>query len=379
MHRLAFAEADFDLGRVHVDVHAGRLKREEQRVGRMAVVVQHVAIGLAQRVLRGLVAHEAAVYVEVLGVATGLGVCGRGDEAAQRQRAGLAVQRDGGGDEVLAQQRGHAVLGALRRQPPRHLAVVAQQELHLRMRQRDALESGRAVRVLGVFALQEFAPRRGVEIQVHHFHAGAVRMGGRLHRMQGAVYRDDLVGVVGIVRAARQRQPRHGRHAGQTLAAEAQRGDRFQVVQRRDLAGGVAVQRQRQVVGGDAGAVVRHPDQLDAALGQVHADPRRAGVQAVFQHFLQRGGGAFHHLAGGDLVDEVVGQALDACHGRRRGNIKNERPRCGGLVDSTTDQPRVAARLWRQISISPGRKETKMMPKISSSRFLRTKGRLPKK
>ena len=38
-------------------------------------------------------------------------------------------------------------------------------------------------------------------------------------------------------------------------------------------------------------------------------DPRRAGVDRVFDQLLQRTGRSFHHFTGGDAVDQMLGQA----------------------------------------------------------------------
>ena len=69
VHGARVAEAHLGLGRMHVHVDAARVELEEQHVGRVALVVQHVRVGLADRVREQLVAHEAAVHEEVLGVA----------------------------------------------------------------------------------------------------------------------------------------------------------------------------------------------------------------------------------------------------------------------------------------------------------------------
>jgi hypothetical protein len=115
-------------------------------------------------------------------------------------------------------------------------------------------------------------------------------------------------------RAAGEGEARDGSHAGQPFTAKTQRAHLFQVVQRGNLAGGVAVQRQRQVIRRNAAAVIGDADQLDAALGQVDGDLAGTGIQAVFQHFLQGRGGAFHHLASGDLVDQVIWELVNAFH-----------------------------------------------------------------
>ena len=69
VHGARIAEAHLALGRMHVDIDARRIEFEEQHVGRLAVVMQHVLVGLAQRVRQHLVAHEAAVDEKILRIA----------------------------------------------------------------------------------------------------------------------------------------------------------------------------------------------------------------------------------------------------------------------------------------------------------------------
>ena len=108
-----------------------------------------------------------------------------------------------------------------------------------------------------------------------------------------------------------------GSDRGQRLAAKAEGGHVLEVVQRGDLAGGMARQRQRQFVARDAAAVVGDADLPHAAFGQLHGDRARAGVEAVLQQFLDHRGRSLDHLAGGDLADEEVGKRLDGGHGGR--------------------------------------------------------------
>ena len=62
------AETHLGLGRVHVDVYLRRVDLEEQHVGRVAVVMQHILVRLADRMGGELVAHGAAIDENVLGV-----------------------------------------------------------------------------------------------------------------------------------------------------------------------------------------------------------------------------------------------------------------------------------------------------------------------
>ena len=69
---------------------------------------------------------------------------------------------------------------------------------------------------------------------------------------------------------------------------------------------------QPRVLAAHAGAVVPHAHQAAAPLPQVDLDAPGAGIQRVLDQLLDRCGGPLHHLAGGDLVGERLGQHLDA-------------------------------------------------------------------
>jgi hypothetical protein len=92
---------------------------------------------------------------------------------------------------------------------------------------------------------------------------------------------------------------------------------------------------ERQLVAGDAGAVVGHPDAPDAAPLEIHVDLGRARVERVLEELLQRRGRALDDLARGDLIDEVVGQRLNPWHGK--GSGKRERNPMISSVPETVD------------------------------------------
>ena len=75
------------------------------------------------------------------------------------------------------------------------------------------------------------------------------------------------------------------------------------------LGGGVALERERHVGRAHAAAVVGHLDPRRAAAAERDRDPRRAGVDRIFDQLLQRAGRSFHHFTGGDAVDQMLGQA----------------------------------------------------------------------
>ncbi len=82
--------------------------------------------------------------------------------------------------------------------------------------------------------------------------------------------------------------------------------------------------RERQLVAGDAGAVVGDTDAPDAAALEIHVDLGRARVERILEQLLERRGGALDDLARGDLIDEVVGQRLNPWHGKARANVEGE-------------------------------------------------------
>ncbi|MNZ93855.1 hypothetical protein D3C78_1129460 [compost metagenome] len=164
----------------------------------------------------------------------------------------------------------------------------------------------------GLLGAQELAPRRGIEEQVADFHAGADRMRRRLHaRLHVAALGFHLPGLLGVGGARGHGQARYRADRSQRLAAEAQAHHPLQVFQLADLAGGVARQGQRQVVGRNAAAIVTYAQELDATLLHFDVDAPGAGIQAVFQEFLDHRGGSFDHLARGDLVGQPRTQQLD--------------------------------------------------------------------
>ena len=66
--------------------------------------------------------------------------------------------------------------------------------------------------------------------------------------------------------------------------------------------------REREILALDAAAVVSHANELDAATGEFDIDRPRPGVEAVLQQLLQRRRRTLDHLAGGDLVDQLIGE-----------------------------------------------------------------------
>ena len=193
------------------------------------------------------------------------------------------------------------------------LAVVAQMKGHVEARQRQTLDHFLQVIEFGFFGLEEFAPGRGVEEQVANFHRSADRMRRRLHpRRHVTAFGFDLPGLIGVTSTRGQCQACYGADRGQRLPPETEAHHLLKVFEVADLAGRVTGQGQRQVIGGNTAAVIAHAQQLDAALLDIDVDSLGAGVEAVFQQFLDHRCRALDHLTSGDLVRQSWAEQLDA-------------------------------------------------------------------
>ncbi len=120
-------------------------------------------------------------------------------------------------------------------------------------------------------------------------------------------------------------EARDGRDRRERFAAEAERRDGKQIVGGAELRSGVALEGEQRVVAYHAAAVVHDADELAAAAFDLDADAGGAGIERVFEQFLDHGRGTVHHFAGGDLVGDLVGEYVDAAHGLRvrQGVVEN--------------------------------------------------------
>ena len=309
-------ETHFVLGRMDVDIHLAGIQLDIKHIGREAIGGQQLVIGLANGVIDELVPHHAAIDIGVLQVVLRPGPCRSGQPAPQPHVAVFARYRQGMVHEGGAADGGKAAL-LLRHRVGRlvlahHLAVVTQDQGGVEAGERDAAHQFVDVGKFGLFAAHELAPRRGVEEEIHHLHRGAHRVGRRLDGDAHLTpFRLGLPGLALLCRTGGEGEAGDGADGGERLPAKAQAVDPFQIVQGRHLGGGVARQRQHQLIPGDTAAVVTNADKLGASLVDVDLDPVSPRIQAVFHQFLHHGGGPLHHLTGSNLVGQNRRQYTD--------------------------------------------------------------------
>ena len=336
---VGLAETDFRFRRVHVNVHLFRRHLDKQQHHGKGRGGEDIAIGLAHRMHEQAVAHQAAIDEAVDGVAVELLELGLGGKAgdAQPSRCGRLVvlrppprrwfRQPGAGQldfgcqrekliqRVLAEDLKNTLCRALDR--GRHQQGVGgrvQLKMLVRMSQRVMRNQRGYMSQLGIFRLEEFSPRRGIEKQVTHGERGSHRRPGVLANEQLAAGNFDARSGAFLRRPGQQLHPGDGGDRGQRFSAEAQGGNREQVVRRTELGGGVPFKRQQRIVAHHAAAVIGNANELAAAALDRDHDPGRAGIERILQQLLDHRCRAVDDLAGGDLIGHLVGENADAAH-----------------------------------------------------------------
>ena len=140
----------------------------------------------------------------------------------QAQQRPAFVQRARAGAEGFTQHRCHAARQFGRAVVPGDAGVVAQAEANIRARQRRACQHVIAVGVFGALGLEELASRRGIEIQVGHFHRGATGVCRRLHGQRLTAFATHAPGMACGIAAADDGHACYGSNRSQRLTAKAQ-------------------------------------------------------------------------------------------------------------------------------------------------------------
>ena len=302
-------ETHLGLGRMHIDVDGCRVDLQKQAVSRITATVQHVLPGFTQRMGEQFVAHETAIHIAILCIAARPRMRWQGTvtRKTERARPGIDVARFG--QKILAENRPDTARCLACGQMQTVAAIVREGEGVAGMRQRNAFDDIEAMRELGRFGFEEFAPCRGVVVEVAHFDDRSGCQCGRLRL--GIRFASQTPGMAGPRFPAGQRQAGDRSHRSERLATKTERCHPFKIIQRGKFRRGVTRQRQCQLLPGDAATVVGHPDQLDPALFQLNLQGVATRIKRVFQQFLEHRSRTFHHLARRNLADQQVGQQAD--------------------------------------------------------------------
>ena len=155
-------------------------------------------------------------------------------------------------------------------------------EVLLGMGQRVVRHQRRHVSQFSGLGAKEFAPGGSVEEQIGDGERGAAGQRSVFHAKNLAA--GNLhAGTRGLFARRRlQRDARHRSDGRQRLAAEAQGGDREQIVRSAQFRGGVTLEGQQRIVAIHALAVVGDADQLAPPAFHLDADARRLRRPARF-------------------------------------------------------------------------------------------------
>ena len=298
---------DLHFCRVYVHVHSPESQLQMQHTGREFSHHKGALVGLFQGRHGRAAADVPPVDKEVLHAAVGAAPRRRADKALHLYMLQLVLHRDEGRGKLPAvhgvNRRGELVVA---RGVELLLPVPDEPEGDLRMGQGHLVQNPGDGITLCSILFQEFHPGRGVIKQVPDQDGGAV---GAARLLQGGLL-FPAAGVahpgLGLPGLGEQLYVGHGGDGGQRLPAEAQGHNGVQVILLRDLAGGVAQKGGGHILLGDTAAVVRHPHKGGAAPADLHGDHTGSGVYGIFHQLLDYGGGALHHLPGGDQFRHLL-------------------------------------------------------------------------
>jgi hypothetical protein len=234
---------------------------------------------------------------------------GQTSAATHPHRSRHDIERQRFGQKIFTQHVGDAAIdsGGTGLPPPllQQFALVPKLEPDITSGQGMAAHRVNAMRQFSGAAFQKLSSRRGAVKQFPHLDGGAACS---RQRPQFATARIEQRGVPGLCGARTQREFAHRGDGRQRFAPKPHGGDRFEVAQRADFAGGVAAQRHGQVRRFHADAIVFHADQAHASLNQAHHDLAGTRIEGVVDQFTHHRGGAFDDFAGSDLADQFTWQ-----------------------------------------------------------------------
>src|SRR5690606_14558356 len=170
------------------------------------------------------------------------------------------------------------------------------------------------VLILGALGAQEFASCGNVEEEISHLYRRAGRTRRRPGRAQLTVVGADRVSDLRVGSSRDEPHARDRCDARQRFAAETERRDLLEIVDRRDLARRMARQRERELLPFDPRPVIANAAQTHAAIFDLHLDALRTGIDAVLHELLDYGCRSFDDLARRDLMNELLGKNSDG-HG----------------------------------------------------------------
>ena len=167
---------------------------------------------------------------------------------------------------------------------------------------------------LGGVRLQEFPARRHAIKNIRNAKGGSCRRSCRFYADKFAAGKFDARAFAFRFISGFEQQTRDRRDRWQSFAAEAQRGNRKQVVRGLELAGSVAFERQQRVVVGHPVAVIGHANHALPALLDLDANRLCARVERVFEQLFHHRRRPLDHFARRNFVRDGFRKYANARH-----------------------------------------------------------------
>jgi hypothetical protein len=293
---------------MNVDVDLAGREGQEQCNDGVTIAGEHILIGGTQAADQQPVLHRAAVDEQILVIGNAAVEGRQACDAAEADLAADMIDADRVANELAIGERRHPLRTTLvGLDGQRAAAVMLDGEADLGSRHGKPADGIEASGIFGARRAQELLAGGYAGEQALHLDPGARRQGGRPFRRDHAII-DRAGPAFRTAHAALNREPGDAGDRWQRLAAKTERLDRLDRIIGK-LGGGMAFEGQGHLGRAHAAAVVDHFKPANSPFEQADGYAGGACVNGVLDQLLESARRALDHLARGDAVDEMFGQA----------------------------------------------------------------------
>ena len=167
---------------------------------------------------------------------------------------------------------------------------------------------------LCLLATQKFFSSRQVEEQRAHFHRCSRSASAVRDRLDFPACDLDFRSSRSLGGACHQTESGDARNTRHRLPAKTHGADIRQIGSRPNLARGMPLQAEQRILAIHPRAVVLDPNQLRSSSGELHTNPPRTCIDAIFHQFLDHRSRALHDLTRRNLACDFVCEQADLSH-----------------------------------------------------------------
>ena len=295
---IGLGKTHFRFLRVNIDVHFVGRHHHVQHKKRVFSRHEIRLVRLSDNSRQSLIVHITPVYRKHLVGAVCLGVVGCADVSVHFHVVAMFVNLYAICNAIVSVNGKHSTFQAAAAAIVNRRTVANVPHFHVR------IGKDKLCHVFGNFhtfflrRFEKLSACRCVEKQVTHLDFRACYRRRVIFGCGFAVFDFHAYGARGVFRLGGQPNMRHSRNTAQCFPAEAKRFHVVQVVDYGDFACSVFQKRRLDLVFVNSAAVVRNGNKPET-------NAVCACVNAVFNQFLYRADGAFHHFASRNLVVNI--------------------------------------------------------------------------